>query len=202
MRNRQLTLIAADFNLTRRAVEWHRNNHLKTALIHAHNRQRQRNEDKFADRHEKLNEEAFRYVEDAKKAVKMQRVTIQTPLIKNGEPVLVPYLKDGVPQLTADGQQVMVPVMVAKEVYQEYRDVGAMAPALGVATSINRILGEATGKFVQDPSKSENKPFVIILSRGSDNPRVNPTQSTQLNDSDDSPAQIDDGYTIDITADN
>lgn len=80
-------------------------------------RMKNREGDIFMERHEHLFSEALQYVEDAKGAVKMQRVTVETP----------------------EGK--------LQERYQAFRDVGAMAPALTVATGLQRMLGDATGRF-------------------------------------------------------
>ncbi len=80
--------------------------------------------DLFMERHEQLWSETAQYVQDAKEAVKMQKVSA--------------------PKLAADGSQIGT-----EDHYQAFRDVGAMAPALQTAVQLQRVLGDATGRFAQ-----------------------------------------------------
>ncbi len=113
--------VAVQFDLSPTAVMRHAQLHLAPRLSKALERRADKQADVFMERHEHLFGEALKYIEDAKGAVKMQRVTVDT---------------DAGPQ----------------ERYQAFRDVGAMAPALTAATALQRVLGDATGRFAQAPA--------------------------------------------------
>ncbi len=91
----------------------------------------------FMDRHEHLYRETLQYVQDAKQAVKMQRVTVEAD----------------------DGK--------LQERYQAFRDVGAMAPALQTAVQLQRVLGDATARFSSaQPAVATNVYLSVVLPRG------------------------------------
>lgn len=126
-------IIAAKYGLVPVSVQRHALNHLPLAVKKAVQRRVRREGDVFMERHEHLFGEALQYVEDAKGAVKMQRVTVEVPK-ENGDIVL-------------------------QERYQAFRDVGAMAPALGAATALQRMLGDATNRF--ESQQVRNAPAII-----------------------------------------
>lgn len=90
------------------------------------------------ERHEHLYREALQYIEDAKGAVKMQKVTAEIE--------------------TDHG-------ITLQDRYQPFRDVGAMAPAIGAATALQRVLGDATARFSSQPTNTTNVHLSVIMPR-------------------------------------
>lgn len=133
-------VIARQFNLHQAAIDRHkRNGHLGKQLAKAIEKKEQKEADIFLDRHEHLYRESLQYIEDAKLAVKMQKVTAEVE--ENGK-------------------------MTLQDRYQEFRDVGAMAPALGAATALQRLLGDATQRFSQPSAGTGvNVHLSVILPR-------------------------------------
>mgnify|MGYP001570762299 CR=1 FL=1 len=110
--------IAKQFGLSHISLYRHAKTHLAAKVKAAVARRQEKDADVFMERHEHLYAESLQYIQDAKGAVKMQRVTVDTE----------------------EGPQ---------ERYQAFRDVGAMAPAITAATQLQRVLGDATARFVQ-----------------------------------------------------
>ena len=163
--------IASQFRLSTRAVNDHARLHLPKRLINAVTRRDNKVDDVFMQRHEHLFKEALAYVEDAKSAVKMQKVTVEVP--------------------KGDGSG----SVALQERYQAFRDVGAMAPAITAATQLQRVLGDATGRFVTDEGKQRPQ-SVVILSTG---PLTVNAGATSV-DVTTPAAELDDDNTIDIKA--
>lgn len=131
--------IAVQFGLAATSVQRHANLHLASKVKAAIARKEAKEGDIFMERHEHLYRESLQYIEDAKQAVKMQKVTAE--IEENGQTKLV-------------------------DRYQEFRDVGAMAPALGAATALQRLLGDATQRFGQPaPGSGVNVHLSVILPR-------------------------------------
>lgn len=136
--------VANRFGLTDSAVQRHRANHLTQRMVKAVERRKDKADDVFMERHEHLFKEALQYVEDAKSAIKMQKVT-----------VLIPDKETGKEHRA--------------EEYREFRDVGAMAPALGAATALQRVLGDATGRFASaNAVKAGDVHLHVVLPRAID----------------------------------
>lgn len=187
--------IASDFGLTERAIRAHKANHVSQRLIAAVERKQERLDDKFMQRHEDLYSEARRVVDEAKGAVKMQKVTVERPLLNPlHQPILQAVLVDGQPVYDADGKPLMRAVMTTVDEYREFRDIGVMAPALTVAANLNRVLGEATGRFSKEVHNEDRKPFVIILK--ADTVAI-PSHAT---DNSSHPVAMIDASTIDVKA--
>lgn len=120
-------------------MDRHASEHLPKALARAAERAEIKADDVFMRRHEELYAETAQYIQDAKGAVKHQRVTV--------------------PKLDKEGQQIGT-----EEHYQAFRDVGAMAPALQTAVQLQRVLGDATARFSSKDSP-DRKAFVLVIAQ-------------------------------------
>lgn len=121
-RNVSKRSIAIQFGLAPMSLVRHSKTHLPAKIQRAVARKEAKEGDLFMERHEHLYREALQYIEDAKGAVKMQKVTAEVE--------------------TESG-------ITLQDRYERFRDVGAMAPALGAATALQRVLGDATQRFSQ-----------------------------------------------------
>jgi hypothetical protein len=111
-------------------------------------------------------DESRQYVVDAHSAIKMQKVTVKQPLLVDGQVATVVQLDDdGKPVYDSAGDPVRVPVMVNGEEYKEFRDIGAMAPALNAAKSITEMLGTADGELSQGPQITGGVHLSVIMPR-------------------------------------
>lgn len=113
--------LAVQYDIPAMSFVRHAQNHLTAKVKAAVERKAAKDGDVFIERHERLMRESFQYIEDAKDAVKMQKVTAEVE--------------------TEDGVKLV-------ERYERFRDVGAMAPAITTAIQLQRLLGDATGRFV------------------------------------------------------
>lgn len=176
--------VAKQFGLNHVAIYRHAKTHLPKMVKAAVARRAEKEGDQFLDSIQFLMDESAQYVKDAHGAVKMQRVTVKQPLVKEGNPILVPALdQDGAPLFTDAGDAVMVPVMVNGEEYREFRDVGAMAPAINAAKGVTELLGNATGRLNQAPQSTGNVYLSVIMPRAIE-PGANqaPNQANQIGD--------------------
>lgn len=137
--------IASQFGFSEAAVRRHKENHIPVKLARAAERKQAKTEDVFMERHEHLYREALQYVEDAKSAVKMQKVTEETE--------------------TDSGIKL-------QDRYQPFRDVGAMAPALTAATALQRVLGDATARFSQAAAGTGNVQVLVVMPRANELPVI------------------------------
>lgn len=182
--NRQL---AARHNLNERAMDRHKKTHLPARILRAVERRQKaeaerpakiqaKKEDSFLDRMNFLMDESKQYVLDAHGAVKMQKVTV-----KEEQP---------------DGS------IVKSEEYREFRDIGAMAPALTAAKSITELYGQATGEL-NKTQDLDRKPFVVIIANQQVSHR-SVAESIQASHATYDPSQqsplLEDAQTIDVRA--
>lgn len=130
--------VSIQFGLTPAAVLRHANSHLQAKIKAAVARREAKEGDIFMERHEHLYREALQYIEDAKGAVKMQKVTAEVE--------------------TESG-------ITLQDRYERFRDVGAMAPALGAATALQRVLGDATARFSQPAATTVHNHLSVIMPR-------------------------------------
>lgn len=175
---------ATQFGLTEAAIRRHKENHLPARIARAAERKEAKEDDQFLDSIKFLMDESAQYVKDAHGAVKMQRVTVKQPLLVDNNPVTIQALDDdGKPLFDAAGDAVRVPVMVNGEEYREFRDVGAMAPAINAAKGVTELLGNATGRLNQAPQSTGNVYLSVIMPRAIE-PGANqaPNQANQIGD--------------------
>lgn len=139
--------IASQFGVCEASVRRHFANHTSTRLVKAAERRDIKAADRLLGDLEFLWRESTQYVADAKKAVKWQKVTKETPLLD----------KDGRPILDSAGD----PILAPSDVYQEFRDVNAMAPALNQAHKNRELFAAATGVGVSASHGSVN--LVVVM---------------------------------------
>lgn len=132
-------VIARQFDLHQGAIDRHkRNGHLGKRLTKAIEKKEEKADDIFMERHEHLYREALQYIEDAKGAVKMQKVTAEVET-ENG--------------------------ITLQDRYERFRDVSAMAPAIGAATALQRVLGDATARFSSQAAATVHNHLSVIMPR-------------------------------------
>lgn len=185
--------IAKQFNLNDSAVQRHKTNHLSRHITKAAAKLKDKAASQFSESLQFLMAESRQYVQDAHGAIKMQKVTVKQPLIINGNPAEIAVLDaDGRPMFDSAGDPIKVPVMVNGEEYREFRDVGAMAPAINAAKAVTELLGNATGELSKDATPETARPFVIIMAQS--------VQIAEPGSNQSEPGQIEDGNTIDVKA--
>lgn len=130
--------IANQFGISDGAVQRHKTNHFGRQVARAVAKREAKQADVFMERHEHLYREALQYIEDAKGAVKMQKVTAEVE--------------------TDDGIKL-------QDRYERFRDVSAMAPAIGAATALQRVLGDATARFSSQAAATVHNHLSVIMPR-------------------------------------
>ncbi len=130
--------VANQYGLTDSAVQRHRARHLTKRIVKAVERAGAKADDVFMQRHEHLYAETLQYVEDAKQAVKMQKVTEEIE--------------------TDDGIRL-------QDRYKSFRDIGAMAPALQTAVQLQRVLGDATARFSSQAAGATSISLCVVMPR-------------------------------------
>jgi hypothetical protein len=154
--------IAGRFGLARASVHRHKLSHLSKKLQRAVARRQEKVEDVFLDRHEHLFRESLQYLDDAKGAVKTLKKSVVRKVITTDK-------DGGVTEREEAGTE-----------YELVRDIGAMAAPLTVATNLNRLLGEATGRFSKESQPERpREPFVVILAQGQ-HARPGPSSAPEL----------------------
>ena len=163
---------AKQFGLTEAAVRRHRENHLAAKIKRIAEKEQAKGDSQFRESLQFLMAESRQYVLDAHGAVKMQKVTVKQPLIVNGMPAEVTAVDDdGNPIYDSAGDPVKTPVMVNAEEYREFRDIGAMAPAINAAKGVTELLGASTGELnANSPGAGVNVHLSVIMPRTAELP--------------------------------
>lgn len=146
--------IAAQFGIPHFSSLQRHKPHVSTKLEKAAQRRDLNAADKLLSDVEWLWQESQQYVKDAHGAIKMQQVT---------QPVMEPILDDdGLPtgEMRDTGK--------TQTVYREFRDIGAMGPALAQAHANRRLFGDATGTIGQPAINIKAEYLSVVMPRSED----------------------------------